>query len=226
MATDINTIKDNILKLIKDEDYNVEDLTNILNSVSDYLSNPDFITNINQIINILTIDRDNSRSFTIDDVTLLSKDPLALMSLVTIAVSTICSIPALKIKYDENMSEVLVFELLAYIFLVVLPKEAKIKWSHDDKVQIVNIAMVVVQQIRSSDMLKQVFADVMSWFKNNVKCNCTKNNQATNRDIMNNKLNHHRLIIRYSIESNRETNLLRQELNKLKKRTRDLKVKQ
>lgn len=219
MGTDISIVKTKILNLIKDEKYDVSDLTSILDSISEYLNNPDFINNINKIVTILTTDRDGSTTFTIDDIKLLAKDPVALMSLVTIIVSTVCAIPALKIKYAEGLSELLVFELLAYIFLVVLPKEAKINWSYDDKVQIVNIALIIVDQIKNSDTIKQIFNEVTTWFKNNVKCNCTcaQAPQPTNKEILNSKLAHHQLIIRHAIESNRETIRLRREIKQLKK---------
>jgi hypothetical protein len=212
----MDSIKNTILELIKDENYDVKDLTTVLDSVNSYISDPNFITNINQIVNILTVDRDGSQTFTMDDIKILSKDPLALMSLVTITVSTICSIPSLKIKYDENLSELLVFELFAYLFLVVLPKEAKIKWSYNDKVQIINIATVIVAQVKSSDTLKQIFSDVISWFKINVKCSCLGKNQPTTKEILNKKLIHHKLIIQNAIDNEREKNSLKRDLNLLK----------
>jgi hypothetical protein len=215
--TDIDSLQTNILKLIKDENYDVEDLMVILKSVVNFADNKIFISNISRIAAILTADRDGSGTFTIDDITLLSKDPTALISLVTLIITTLCSIPSLKVQYTEGNAEILVFELLAYIFLVIVPKQAKIKWAYEDKVQIVTLSVLIVEQIKSSQMLQQIFADALQWFKKNVHCNCMKPNTGTNQEILTSKIAHHELVITHAIDTAREKELMKQEISDLKK---------
>jgi len=165
-------IKTNVEALVTNNDYSVTDLKKILDPVTKYIDNPVFIQNINGIIDILITDRNHNNKFDVEDLNLLGNDPIACISLVSSILLVLNSIPSLQIKYDSGTTEELVFKILAYIFLEFIPIRTGTPLSKEEKIAILNLALIIYQTIVSSQITQKLVADVMAKLKTTKSWNC------------------------------------------------------
>lgn len=161
----ITTLKAQIMSVISTDNFSISALEQILEPIADFVNDPTFITNIGDVVSIITQDRDGNASFDINDITLLSESPEAVMSLVSAVILVISAIPGLKIQYNAATSESIIIKLLAYVFLVIVPAQAKISLSLADKTTIVNIVVSVYGYLQSSQIVEKIWADVVAFFK-------------------------------------------------------------
>jgi hypothetical protein len=75
---DQSELKKSIMDLIKDNDYDVEDLKNFLNPIDKYTNNQSFVDNLHEIISVILEDRDGNNKFTINDLKLIKDDMFAI----------------------------------------------------------------------------------------------------------------------------------------------------
>jgi len=169
--TDI-ILKTDIMDIIKREDFNVNTFKAILKPTSEYFGNSNFIDNIERVVTIITTDRNGDNKFNLEDIKLLAKDPFALSSLVTAIILTINSIPNINIKYKVDESERMIFHILIYVFIILVPKKMGKTWSLSEKEQIVDFILMVYQTLQASQLVKDILNKIAKWFQKNGWCLC------------------------------------------------------
>src|SRR5476649_388079 len=115
----MDSLQQSISDCITADDYSEDTLMKLLSPVSDYAQNKLFIEYIQQIVDILITNPDGTVQFSIAHLTALSKDTVAITSLISNIFLAISSVPSLNLKYTSGDSEDIVFKMLVYIFLVV-----------------------------------------------------------------------------------------------------------
>ena len=170
------------LKNMIQEDFNLSHLEQLLSPAPFYTGNDIFKSHFKEIVQILTQDRDLDRKFTLNDLQLFVKDILAMTNFITIVLLILNSIPNIKIDYTEGETEQLVFKLLVYIFLVILPHYTNITFSTDEKMALYNIALLAYLSLIESQLLKKLVIKVSKWFKIKI-ANC-----FNNQSVIDNKL--------------------------------------
>ena len=170
--SNLDELKTKILEIVKDNHYSWDDIKLILSPISIYVDNPSFKQNIDQVVHILTKDRDGNNVFSIDDIKLLSKDMNAITSLVTALFLIMAGIPQMKLEYSPDETEELVFKLLAYLFLVVIPKETRMELSYEDKESVIDLSLLIYNFVKSSQVVQQLVAKVQAWFQRKGWCKC------------------------------------------------------
>ena len=137
MSNDISDLKNSIMALIANNDYTLDDL------------NASLMSGIIGIVKELTKDRDASGNFDVNDLKLLGSDMLAISSLINSVLLVIGSIPEIKLQYSAGATEELVFKTVAFIFLVVIPKETGHPWDTSQKEQVVDLVLSIYNVIKS-----------------------------------------------------------------------------
>lgn len=170
--SNLEDLRNKILPLIKDENYDTKDLISLLTPIENYISDKNFMSNLRQVTKIITKDRDGNNNFNLNDLKLLAKDTFAVMSLVNAIMLVLNSVSGLSFEYRSATTEELIFKLLAYVFLVVVPKETGQNWSNQDKKDIVNLTLVIYQLIKSSQMAQNFAYNTKEWFKSTGICKC------------------------------------------------------
>lgn len=220
----MDRLKQNILLVIKDNNYSINDLTTALKPISNYTDNTFFKDNIKTIVDIITKDRDGNNKFTIDDLKYLSNDIIGISSLITALLLIIGGIPDIKLKYEPEVTEELVFKLLAFIFLVVIPKQTGHPWTYDEKVAVLDLALLVYQLIKSSQVVKDLCAKVIAWFKSKNFCKCTADPNF-HETVVEKNLPGVKLELIQSMNTIKEKSAMNREIQELKKGLKTLNKK-
>lgn len=160
MSTSIDKLKQDIY----DSFSNDEQMDKLLVPVCNFTQNSDFTTNIKNIVVEIVKDRDGNNVFTVNDLNFLSKDILAVTSIITGLLLVVKGIPNYKIKYVEIETEILVFKLLLYLFLVAVPEEAHIEWSTEDKYIVVDTVTSIYNMYTATLLIKDVLNNVSKLF--------------------------------------------------------------
>lgn len=219
----IETIKTQILSIIQDDNFSISQLEIILNPIGSFFTNSAFFNNITGVVNIITKDRNGDNKFDMADLTLLSGDMPAVTSLLGSIMLLISSLPSVGIQYNAASAGELVFKILSYIFLVVIPKQTGNPLSIDEKTTAVNIAASVYELANSSQIITDIINQIVAWFKSKGYCACmtapvdpdtiiAKHLPSFKRD-----LSHAVCNIREKSQLKREIKLLHHKLNKQKK---------
>jgi hypothetical protein len=161
-------LKRQVLEIIKDTDYSVDAVMKILEPISTYTQNQIFIQHITQIVDVIITDRNGDKKFNAQDLEIMSKDPMALTTLATALLLAISSIPNVNININKDDTETLVFKVLAYVFLIVVPNETNIKWTFTEKENVLNITLSIYQFIKSSQLIQNILAKIKVWFNANI----------------------------------------------------------
>lgn len=215
--TSVNDLKTKILKLIKDNNYDVEDLKNVLEPISNYVNNPSFKNNIKTIVDIITKDRDGNNKFTLEDLKLISSDFQAISGLLSAIVLLLSSIPSLKFKYEQGTTEELIFKILAYIFIVVVPKQTGFPLSYEDKVTILDVVMSIYGFIQASQFTQQLVAKILAWFKSKGMCQCASQAEI-NDAVVESKLPKIKMKLVGAINNVRDKSAMMSEIKILKRK--------
>lgn len=217
--TELDTLKRQIMNVIRDDNYDLNDLKEVLSPIAIYTDNPIFKSNIDEIISIVTKDRDGNNKFTIDDLTLLKNDVMGITSLITALLMIIASIPELKLKYEDGTTEEVVFKLLAYVFLVVIPKQTGKSWSADEKESVLNITLVIYQIIKSSQVTKDLINKITEWFKTQSWAKCVCGSTADkNEAVLEKRLPKVKLELMHAMNNVREKSEMKAEIRGLKRK--------
>ena len=171
-ATSILDLKSKLETLITKDTIGVDDIKLVLDPITKYVQSPLFVKNIDGIVNIILTDRNGDKKFDLQDLQLLGKDALAITSLVSAILLLICSIPGLKLKYSQGATEELVFKLLTYVFLIILPQQVGHTLSIQEKHIVLDLSLAVYQTIESSQIAKDVVDKIYSQVKSNGGCSC------------------------------------------------------
>jgi hypothetical protein len=154
------------LQNLINQDFNLSALETILSPVPLYTGNNVFASQFGDIVKILTQDRDLDKKFTVNDLVLFSKDIIGMTTLVTSLLLILNSIPNIKIKYVEGETEQLIFKLVVYIFLVIIPQYTKLDFTKEEKTAILNVCMLFYVYLIQSQLLKKIIIKIATWVKN------------------------------------------------------------
>lgn len=169
---DMNKLRTSILEVIKDNNYDLNDLKEILSPVAEYFSDRSFLEHIEDIVSILTTDRNGDKNFTVDDLKFLKNDILAITSLVTSIMLVLGSLPGVELKYNGNVTEEVVFKILVYIMVVVIPKQTGSSWTLQEKESVLDLTLLIYKLVKSSNVTKDAINKVKEWFKSKGWCAC------------------------------------------------------
>ena len=177
----IEELQTSLQNLIQ-QDFTLSQLEKLLAPIPLYTGNSVFKTYSAQIVKILTKDRDGNQKFTTNDLLLFSKDIIGMTSLITSLLLIINSIPNVKINYTEGETEELVFKLLVYVFLVVIPSQTNVRFTTEEKLQLLDICMIVYMLLVQSGLLKKIVVKIAGWFKAQWK-NCFNNESVLDQKL-------------------------------------------
>lgn len=178
----IETLRTQILEVIKNDDFVVHDLEKVLDPIGKYFVNPTFYTNITDVVAIITKDRNGDNQLTIEDLQLLGSDVSSIMALISAIMLLVGSLPSIKLQYNAGATEELIFKIMAYIFLVIVPKQIGKPMTFDQKQSVLNIALTIYQFAQSSQIVKEIVDKIITWFKTKGMCMCTA--PATTPDMV------------------------------------------
>jgi hypothetical protein len=172
--------------VVQNDNFSIADLEKVLTPIPLYVNNTVFTTNINSIIAILTTDRDGNNVFTYNDLVLFSQDISAMSAFITSLLLILNSIPNVTIDYNTTDTEQLIFKLIMYIFLVIIPAETKVPLTLADKTSIVNIGLIIYDFLINSTVLKNLVNKVLQWFE--TKCTCLASSNVTKMAVLHKRL--------------------------------------
>jgi len=181
-VTTNNAIHSKIIATIKDDKYDLGDLCKMLDPVTSYMNDPFFAENLSKIANILTMDRNGDNEFTLDDLYLLKDDPFAITSLVGGILAILAGTNSDTFKYDSGATEEIMFKLLAYLFLVVIPNETGSTLSLDEKTRLLDIIMAIYNVFLSSQAFNILSTKITKFFQSKGWCKCLCGTPDTNDD--------------------------------------------
>lgn len=216
----IMTLKTAIMDVIQDNDYDSDDFLKLLNPLGKYVQNPLFLINLKQIVDIILADRDGNNKFTVKDLELLGKDIIGITTLVSGILLVLGSVPELKLKYESGITEELIFKVLAYVFVLVVPKETGNPWTLDEKRHVVDLTVAIYQVILSSQVTKDAVASIVKWFKNKGWCKCLSSGESVEEHKTNVVQDHMpklQIELASSIQNNKDKVKMQEELDELKK---------
>lgn len=210
----IDQLKTSIMSVIQNDNFDLKTLETILTPLPLYTSNQLFMENIGEIVSIVTQNRDGNDKFDVNDLKLLSQDVGAITSLITAILLVIGCIPDLKLQYAADATEELVFKVLAYVFLVIVPEKTGSNWSLDDKSKIVDITLAIYELIKSSQMVKDLLAKVVAWLKSKIFCACA-HKQVQRELVLQDKLPKLKTNLLHSMNNVRDKSDLQSRINAL-----------
>lgn len=216
----VEYLRDKILKVITSSKMGVSDLMTLLEPVDEYISSRQFTSNVRRIVEILTTDRNKDNVFDIEDLYLLSKDTLAITSLITAILLALASIPQIDIKYDPVLAEEITFKLLAYVFFVVIPSHTKTTWTSEEKIAVLDLILIIYNFVRSSEIIKTKFKEIIEWFKiktancSSKWCFCTKE-VVNKQEVFEERVEPILTNLRIHVDNIRDQKLLRQKVLEL-----------
>lgn len=181
-----NDLESKILNIIKDDQYNTDDLLQILSPLPFFINNDTFNKHVNDIIEILIKDRDGNKKFTSNDIILLSHDISSIISLLTCLILLIGSLSNVKLQYNSDEMNDLIFKLLVYIFYMEIPKIINTKWSYDEKKIIMDVLIKIYGIVKSSQIIKHVIEKIFQWLKTNSVFTCR--NDKNKKNILERKM--------------------------------------
>jgi len=176
-VTNIFELKDKIRSVVQSDKFKILDLKMLLDPLGQYIDTPEFINNIDEVIRILIKDRNNDNKFDLIDLELLGKDPLTIMSLSSSILMILASMPNVKLSYKSGATEELVFRILVYCLLVIIPSNIGRNLTSEEKDKMLDIALSMYQVINSSQAFSGIVSDIKSYFKNRGCCTCTHANK-------------------------------------------------
>ena len=217
MSVNISALKNSILDLIKDNDYTVDDIKSFIEPVTEYINAPTFLDHIGTIVEEILKDRDGNNNFTIDDIKLLGDDILGITALINGLILVIGALPEIQLKYEKGATEELMFKVISFIFLVVIPKETGNPWNEDQKVKVVDLILAIYQSIISSQVTKDIVANISKWFKKKGYCKCICGEE--NKDeVFDEHIPQIKAEIHCAIQKDKDLMRLQNEINYIKKK--------
>ena len=220
MSTNIYKLRDSILELIKDNDYDFDDLKSFIKPVDEFTKSSSFVRYIFQIVEEFIRDRDGNNVFNVYDLELLGTDIIGISTIVSSILLIINAIPQFNLEYSRGDTEEIIFKVLAYVFLVVVPKETGNPWDNREKAAVVNLVLAIYQVILSSQMAKNLVDKITKWFKSKGWCKCLFDDNK--EDVVDEHLPELKVQLRHIIQKNRETVKLKNEVKFLKEDIRQL----
>jgi gas vesicle protein len=168
------------------------------------------------VIQVILKDRDGNNHFDVEDLKILKGDIIAITSIVSGLLLVIGSIPELKLKYVSGVTEEIIFKLLVYIFVVIIPTETGNPWTYEEKEKVVELMITLHQVILSSNVVKELVEKIASWFKKKVCPLCIGGNEERKQTVVDKHLPRIKAEIYTNVEKNRDHNKLQKEISDLR----------
>jgi hypothetical protein len=225
MTTDITALQQSLTAIVSVNPIDLVKLGALLN-VSDFTSNQLFQANIGNIVSIITKDRDGDGKLTINDIKLMSTDIPSMAALASSLMLVIASLPEAldTITYTQVESEQLIFKLLVYVFIVVVPQKTGLVLTSDDTTALLNTCLVMYQLMITSNIIPNVISKIEALFKSKGWCQCCCSTKVippttvTTKSLeFNNELDANLNRIKQFSLTNRRLDILNDELTALKK---------
>lgn len=167
-----DTLKNDLIKLIVNENDTIVNLKNILMPISQCIESPVIVQSITEIVDILTTDRNGNNHLDVEDLRLMASDPFVIVHLVTSLILILTALPQLKITVNVEESEIIILKLLIYVFLVIIPAKTKLSWKPENKVEIINMSITLFNTMQSLQIIKTVINKIANYVKGNKYCKC------------------------------------------------------
>lgn len=162
----IDKIKDVILNLFKgEEELDPKQINDYFQPLSNNIDNIFVKDNILSVIDIIVRDRNGNNVFDLEDLHHLTHDFTGVMALVKAILLVIGTIADFNLKYHQGETEELIFKMLTYVFLVVVPLASGHIWTEKEKEDVINVAFSMYQLVVSSQQVKQLMENVSSLLK-------------------------------------------------------------
>jgi len=172
MATDITALQSSILALIQNGSDSIDALGQLLSPISEYITNQQFVSGLNQVVTAVLQNRDGGSSFDVEDLKLLSTDLGAISSVLSGILIMFGSIPSIQFNFNSTACQDLIFKVFAYIFLMVIPQQIGSTWSVADKTTVVQLTFTIYQLIISSGVAEELWLDIEAYFIKKGWCGC------------------------------------------------------
>lgn len=210
----IENLKEKLLELAEDDSADAKDIKFFLDPISNYINHPTFSQNITDIIEVIVKDRDGNNHFTVADLQYLGQDFQAVTSLVNAIMLLLGAIPNVKLQHNKETTEELIFKILAYVFLVVLPENTSLSLSTDDKKQVIEITMTIYNMIKSSQLVQQLADKIVAWFKSKGLCKCLDSQEKADV-VIDRELPRLKMELSSSVNNAREKTLMNSQIKAL-----------
>lgn len=212
----MDRLKTSLLNLIKDDNYDMNDLKSLLSPIGEYTDNPTFTDQLGELGEILVTDRDNSKSFSIADLKLLGTDVVAVTSLVTGILLLVNTAGKTKLNFSSKATEELVFKTLFYLILVVVPKLTGNTLSLEEKDEALTIVMSTYNTFKGTGLIDDARDKIKDWFKTKGWCRCCCSDvtsQSAKDEILEKRLPNVCVQLQSTVMRNKELVALKQERN-------------
>lgn len=180
MEFDRETFTKDVMRIIQNSSYQITDLKLLLVSVNKDINGPGFRNKLDDVIKIFLEDRNGDNKINVKDLELLSKDPIAMLSLAYSMVLLLGSLSTVDFKNPAFFEEY-ICKLVIYIFLVIIPNETEIRWELESKKKIVNYTIDITHYIVTSHALTTAINAVKKLY-NVVKTKCCCNKPTLTKD--------------------------------------------
>lgn len=168
----MDELRNKLEEYIKKDKLTISDLKGLLTPVAQYVDAPIFNKNIVSVIDIIIMDRNQDKKFNIEDLRLLGRDVFAITSLVNIIMTIVLSIPDLKFKYSQGATEELIFKILVYVFLILIPTKTGRLLTLEEKRFIIDLTMIMYQTLQTSQITQNLISNIHTNIKLNKSSCC------------------------------------------------------
>ena len=210
----MNNLQDTLLELVNKDDYSKESLLTVLDPISKFINNPVFISHLGNIITVIAEDRNGDSKFSIEDLKLISNDSLALSTIINGLFLIVIAANNTSIKYDSGATTTLIFNLLTYIFLVVVPNETSNKLTVEDRKSIITLLFQIYDLLQSTSLINEGYNKVSKWFEYKGWCKCLCNTNSK-YEVFDTHIEDIKTDIRSSVLKNKEINILNDRIKTL-----------
>lgn len=215
MTVTASSLTSQITQLITNNDDTIVNIKNILMPITQCITTPGIAQNLDSIVTIIMTDRDGNKTFDVNDLKLLSTDPIVIMELVTSFVVILSELPNLQITISIPDTEVIIFKLLMYILLVIVPSKTGANWSTADKTAILLLATDIFQLIQTLGIVQIAISKLIAWTKSSKYCTCLT---VTNTPSAQDKLPETKINLAKSVGNARDKATLHDRIEKLEKK--------
>lgn len=195
-------LQNEVTELVSGNRYSLAQLIQILKPVGNFVNDEKFVSNITDFVSTIIKDRNGDNKFTVDDLELLSHDYFAIANLATSLIIIIGALPDVNLQYQQGTTEEVLFKILAYVFLVIIPEEVGIDWTVDEKVMVVKYAIAMYNVILSSKIAQEIISTVANWFKSRGFCKCCSTKPST-EEVLDKHLSPLKVQLQSSVSKNR-----------------------
>lgn len=186
--SEIETLKKSLNDMIEKSDCTFADIVNILEPFAEYISNTQFTDNMGQIVDVIIIDRNHDNKISFDDVKLLSSDISAVTSIISCTLAVIASLPNVTISSKSGFTQDILFKILTYVFLVVLPQKLNLEWAVNEKKTIINIALSIYNLFITSGLAKDLINKIKQLFIKKGWCKCICAPETDKQEVLDKNL--------------------------------------